>query len=323
MNSVKAPQISVVALLLLAVASALLFPGCTKSHYRNAADKDTYRIVQQVEARLFGKTNAFSIETPYSHRQPTDILPPELIEDRLQTNRRLLSLDAALDLAFTRSREYQFQKETLYLTALSLTGAKHAFSPQFFANSEARFNRVPNEVNVVKTEVVSTPGGLVTNVVVSKETQVKGVGTVNSQVGVSQLLKSGGSFSITLANDIVNDLVLYYNGDPQRSIVSTISVNLVQPLMTGFGRNHPAVEALTQAERNVAYAVRNHAFFQDQFSLEIVNVSANRNSFHAAMKASSPVATTAGHNSGMKMRKISVNTPTPSIAAASSSSSSP
>ena len=36
-------------------------------------------------------------------------------------------------------------------------------------------------------------------------------------------------------------------------------------------KNNPAVESLTQAQRNVVYAVRDHAFFQDQFALEIVN----------------------------------------------------
>jgi len=257
--------------LMLSVASVFVFAGCSASHYRRSADNDAYRIVQQVEGRLFGKTNAFTIDTPYSSRKPTDILPPELIEDRLQTNHRVLSLDAALDLAFTRSRAYQLQKETLYLTALSLTGAKHAFSPQFFANVDARVDRVANDVEVRRTEITPGPTGPVTNITVSTETQVRTVGSARSQVGVSQLLKSGGTLSVTLANDIVNDLILYYNGDPQRSIVSTISVNLVQPLLTGFGRNHPAVEALTQSERNVAYAVRNHAFFQDQFALEIVN----------------------------------------------------
>ena len=187
-----------------AVAALLFLTSCTQAHYRRSADNDTYRIVQHVEARLFGKTNAFTIETPYSQRKPTDILPPELIEDRLQTNRRTLTLDAALDLAFSRSRAYQLQKETLYLTALSLTGARHAFSPQFFASSDARVE------------------------------PVEGGATVHSQVGVSQLLKSGGSLSLTLANDIINDLLHYYNGDPQRSIVSTLSVNLVQQI----GRAH-------------------------------------------------------------------------------------
>src|SRR5438093_9786083 len=271
LSSTRATRVAGAGLILLAIAGVVLLAGCTSAHYRRSADKDTYQIVQQVEARLFGKTNAFTIETPYSHRKPTDILPPELIEDRLQTNRRLLTLEEALNLAFTRSRAYQMQKETLYLTALSLTGAKHAFSPQFFASSDAKINRVANDVDVLRKEVTSGPSGPVTNVTVATETQVKAVGTAHSQVRVRQLLKSGGSLRVTLANDIVNDLVLYYNGDPQRSIVSTISVNLVQPLLRGFGRNHPAVEALTQAERNVVYAVRNHSFFQDQFSLAIVN----------------------------------------------------
>ena len=79
-------------------------------------------------------------------------------------------------------------------------------------------------------------------------------------------MKSGGQLSASLANDILR----YYTGDPRRSLVSLLTVNLSQPLLRGFGRNNPAVEALTQAQRNVVYAVRNYSFFQDQFALEIL-----------------------------------------------------
>ena len=79
-------------------------------------------------------------------------------------------------------------------------------------------------------------------------------------------MKSGGQLSASLANDILR----YYTGDPRRSLVSILSVNLTQPLLRGFGRNNPAVENLTQAQRNVVYAVRNYSFFQDQFALEIL-----------------------------------------------------
>ena len=48
-------------------------------------------------------------------------------------------------------------------------------------------------------------------------------------------------------------------------------MDLAQPLLRGFGRNNPAVESLTQAERNVVYAVRDYSFFQDEFAMEIVN----------------------------------------------------
>lgn len=225
--------------LLPVLAGALLLFGCTAGHYQRSADKEVYGIVRQYESKIFGHTNAFTINTSYSARKPEAIPPAELIEDRLQTNRRALTISNSLDLAVSRSRRYQAAKESLYLTALSLTGSRYAFGPQFFANSTATFTRDSNHDQS---------------------------SDVNSQVGVSQLLKTGGQLSASLGNDILR----YYTGDPRRSLVSILSVNLTQPLLRGFGRNNPAVEALTQAQRNVVYAVRNYSFFQDQFALEIL-----------------------------------------------------
>ena len=48
-------------------------------------------------------------------------------------------------------------------------------------------------------------------------------------------------------------------------------MNLTQPLLRGFGKNDPTVEALTQAERNVAYAVRSFSLYQNEFAADIVN----------------------------------------------------
>lgn len=222
------------------LAGALLLSGCSAGHYRRSADKETYGIVQQYEAKIFGHTNAFTINTPYSARKPEAIPAAELIEDRLQTGQRMLTITQSLDLAVSRSRRYQTAKETLYLTALSLTGSRYAFSPQFFANSTATAFRNSNGDEY---------------------------GSVNSKVGVSQLLKSGGQLSGSLANDILS----YYTGDPRRSLISILTVNLSQPLLRGFGRNNPLVENLTQSQRNVVYAVRTYSFFQDQFALEILN----------------------------------------------------
>ena len=255
----------------LMMTAALLLSGCTASQYRRSADNEVYRIVQRVEAQVFGRTNAFNIDTSYSSRRPGDILPTELIDDRLHTNRRILKLEDALELAFNNSRRYQTEKERLYLTALTLTGSRYEFSPQFFANSAASLDR--GFVTGQKTEdvvIVSPtfpPVIIGTNVVTRETVDSEVSGRVNSAIGVSQLLKSGGSLSATLANDILR----YYTGDPRRSIISTISVNLVQPLLRGFGRNNPAVENLTQSQRDVVYAVRDHAFFQKEFALEIVN----------------------------------------------------
>ena len=226
--------------LLCAVAGLLILSGCTAAHYRRSADKEVYGIVQTVEGQIFGHTNAFTINTAYSNRKPSEIPPSELIEDRLQTNQRVLTVEAALGLAVTNSRTYQAAKEKLYLTTLTLTGEKYAFGPQFFATSTPRVERNASGETVVN---------------------------VNNQVGVDQLLTSGGKLGVNLANDILR----YYTGDPRKSILSVISVDLSQPLLRGFGANNPAVEALTQGERNVVYAVRDYEFFQDQFAMDIVN----------------------------------------------------
>jgi len=221
-------------------AALLLFLGCSATHYRKSADNQVYKIVQQVENQVFGHTNSFSIDTPYSSRDPKTILPAELIEDRLQTNLRTLTIEDALRLSVEQSRRYQSAKETLYLTALTLTGQRHEFSPQFFG----------------------TLAGAVTR---SSDGEVSADGS--GAIGVTQLMRSGGKLGVTLAHDVLR----YYTGDPRASIFSSLSVNLAQPLLRGFGRNNPQVEALTQAERNVVYAVRNFGFFQNEFALEIVN----------------------------------------------------
>src|ERR1035437_6531961 len=116
------------------LAGALLLSGCTAKHYRRSADKEAYGIVQQYEAKIFGHTNAFTIDTPYSARKPETVPPAELIEDRLQTGRRTLTITQSLDLAVSRSRRYQTAKETLYLTALSLTGSPSRVRPPVFAD---------------------------------------------------------------------------------------------------------------------------------------------------------------------------------------------
>jgi outer membrane protein TolC len=257
--------------ILWGVAISVLLSACTAKYHRHAADKQAYRIIQQVEQRIFGRTNAFDIATAYSSRKPEEITPDELIDDRTQTNRRVLTLDDALRLAVTNSRDYQAAKETLYLTALSLTGAKHVFTPRFFASSEASLTRDFREVTHRRVSIGTNGGVVFTNVSTRVGIDDKTVGRIRSEIGVSKAFASGGSFTITLANDILNDIFLYYTGDPQRSIISSISVNLAQPLLAGFGQNSAMVENLTQASRNVIYAVRDHAFFQDEFALGIVN----------------------------------------------------
>ena len=214
--------------------------GCTAKHYRRAADKEVYTILQEAEQQVFGRTNVISIDTEWSERPPEEISPEELVRDRSQGGERYLTLEEALALGVYNSRRYQAEKERLYLTALTLSGERYNFGPQLFATTTANYDRTSDGERF---------------------------GSVNSRIGVNQLLKSGGQVGATIANDLLR----YYTGDPRRSAVSVLSVNLFQPLLRGFGKYNPAVESLTQAERNLVYAVRNFSFFQDSFAVEIVN----------------------------------------------------
>lgn len=208
-----------------------------------------YQLLQQAEQQVFGHSNAapFSIRTPLAERDPRAIQFPEVLAERSGTNRRILRLEAALDLAVQHSREYQTQKEQLYLAALSLTGARYQFSPQFFGSSTAR--------------VGGSPDG----------TQS---GSVSSRIGVNQLLRTGGRLSVSLGNDLLRYFTGWSsgpNGGSRDSAINSLSVELTQPLLRGFGRNDPTVENLTQAERNVVYAVRSFSQYQRQFAVNIVN----------------------------------------------------
>jgi HlyD family secretion protein len=222
----------------------LVLSGCTAAHYRRSADNEVYKIIQQVDRQVLGQTNAFTIETPYSKRKPTDILPAELIEDRTQTNRRILTLSEALNLAVQNSREYQAQKEQLYLVALTLTGARYEFTPIFFANSTAQITGSP---------------------------EASDIGSVRTHVGVSQLFRTGGRLSVSLANDLLRYFTGLSSGGTRNSAINVVSADLTQPLLQGFGQNDPRVEELTQAERNVVYGVRTFSQFQKQFDVNIVN----------------------------------------------------
>lgn len=218
--------------------AAGLLAGCTASHYRKAADKEVYRVITQKQQVALGRTNSFSIDTPYSHRAPKDISSAEIIQERLMGAKRKVSLSETLQMAREGNRGYQTRKEQLYLTALTLTQARYDFSPKFGAGATA-------------TGVRDSGGDI--------------SGRVRSQVTADQLLKSGASLGITLANDILH----YYTGNPRPAATSLMSVNLLQPLLRGAGYKIVA-ENLTQAERNAVYEVRSFSHFQHTFAVDTV-----------------------------------------------------
>jgi outer membrane protein TolC len=220
-------------------ACALLFGGCSAPYYRKSADRQVYKIVDEKQAETLGLTNDFTIETRFSHRDPKEIPAGELVEERVQRLQRDLDVEEALRIAVENNRQYQFRKENLYLSGLTLTRERYEFRPQLFAGTTMAGERLPNGDRRVRA---------------------------NSRAGFDQFLRTGGSIGVNIANDLLR----YYTGDPRRTAVSAISVNLFQPLLRGAGAA-VAAEALTQAERDVVYEIRSFSHFQNTFAVDVVS----------------------------------------------------
>lgn len=217
----------------------LLVGGCSQQHYRAQADRDIYRLLNRREQTLFGHTNAFSINTPHSQRDPKDIRWEQLFDaSKGGRGRRLLPLDEALQLAVTNSRTYQLRKETLYLSALTLSGERREFNKLPFASVNAG---------------------------VAREADGDGRVDGGGSLGFTQLLQAGGTISASLANDMLR----YFTGNSGRSVTTVMSLNFTQPLLRGAGADVVA-EALRQAERDVIYDLRGFALFQQTFATDIV-----------------------------------------------------
>ena len=215
----------------------VLLAGCEAAKFRDAADAEVYGILKQRGSDVLGAEQDYDIRTVWSERAPDAIPPVDIINERFIDNARVLSLEAALGMAITNNRAYQLQKETLYLSALSLTGTRHKF--------------------------VWQPTKSTADLGLARESDKGLKGDSNLDLTFSKLFKTGGTLTATLAND----LVLYFNGKPK---VPDITLKLTQPLLRGAGRAI-AEEVLTQAERDVVYAVRRFSHFQKTFSIETVS----------------------------------------------------
>ncbi|MBM3892236.1 MAG: hypothetical protein FJ388_24230, partial [Verrucomicrobia bacterium] len=221
----------------MALAVAATWCGCGRAYYRRSADKEVYRILRERQAETLGKTNSnFTINTRYSARQPKEIRSPEIVHERLMSAKQPMSLAESLQTAVANSREYQYKKETVYLTALALTMERYNFRPKWASSSKMTFERKSDGEMTRKVE---------------------------SDISATELFKTGGQLAVSIANDMLR----YYTGDPRAKHTTLLAGELVQPLLRGAGWV-VTTEKLTQAERNVIYDVRDFAHYERTFAVD-------------------------------------------------------
>ena len=206
-----------------------LIAGCSPAHYKAEADKEVYGIIDSKWEDRFGSRVNYTLSD--APRSPHDIR----IERSATAGR--LSLARAVALATAHNRDYQRQKELLYLAGLTLTLARHEFARQWFGTVDAGY------LNERDDESLTGGGAL----------------------GFSRALADGAQISAGIALDWAR----FLTGDPRTSLGSVLNVSFTQPLLRGRGRKI-AQENLTQAERNVLYQIRSFNRYRKTFVVSIV-----------------------------------------------------
>jgi outer membrane protein TolC len=225
------PSLAHFALALLALAS--FAPGCkTPDEYKADADRSAYKLVLERRAQLKVGDPAFTIEpNPESLRQRMlrgeVAAPPPL------------SLMQCIDIAAENSRDFQSQKEDLYLAALDLTLARYAFQVQ--------------------------DKGVITATLLGDGDEAAQVNT-NALYTFSKLFGTGAKIVGDIGISFMKNLLSSDGWHP----ITDVGIAATQPLLRGFGKSI-VEEPLTQAERNLVYAARSFERFRRTFAVDAAN----------------------------------------------------
>ncbi|MFW6189771.1 MAG: TolC family protein [Planctomycetota bacterium] len=229
--------------------------GCSPQWYKESADREVYSIIEQKTKRVPGMLEEFSIEAEeeavlrtcpfvteeeaFGVETPADAEQAEGREAEPAPPVRMLDLQRALEVAALNSREYQSQKEDVYLEALALTLERYRFDPQFFGTLTGNYDNTDSG----DTEQVSGDSGF----------------------GFTKLFKTGALLSVNLATEVSQ----FLTGDPRKSERSILNLSITQPLLQGSGI--AVTEPLTQAERDAIYQIRNFVRFRRQFFVRVLS----------------------------------------------------
>lgn len=285
----------------LGILLILVATGCATTCWRKLADREVYKLIRKRSAAVPNMDPNFTIE-----RKPlpelTNLPQVSQAEEFLgeagasEVGAHIVSLEQALLLAVNHNREYQRQKEDLYLRALSLTSVRHRFRPRFRGGASGRYKLEPKVLQEYSTTekmardapmVVGEIGNLVgtspqllaryqemvqstavllgatgphTEVYEFDERSVEGT----TSFGVDMLMKGGADIALDLSSNFLR----YLTGDPRVATSSALQATIMRPLLRGAGRKI-AAEQLTQAQRDLLYQLRRFTDYRKDFAIEI------------------------------------------------------
>ncbi len=156
------------------------------------------------------------------------------ISDEVLSETIILNLRDAIARSFENNRTYKSMQEDVYINILDLTYQRYLFTSRYNLGGDIGWSNRGDE---------NVSGGI--------------------SFGLLKWLAEGTQ----IAFDITKDFVRYLTGDKNTDIQTIVSMNILQPLLRGAGRNI-AQENLIQAERNAVYQIRAFARYQKNFSID-------------------------------------------------------
>jgi len=224
----------------LGVAVVLGFAGaCSPEYHKADADKEVYKIIDDKWQDDFGIKANYTISDSNDPASPNDVEIAEMIPES-----RIINLQQAVEIATKFNRDYQSQKESLYLKALGLTKERYKYAQQWFGTIDADYTR---------------RGGVEEGVRI--DTGASGLG-----VSKDYLLADG----IQVGTKLTLEWIRYLTGDPSTSLRSVLEATVTVPLL-GRGAGRQAWEDLTQAERDVLYRIRSFNRYRKMFVVGIIS----------------------------------------------------
>jgi outer membrane protein TolC len=161
---------------------------------------------------------------------------------------KILALPDALEIAANNSRDYQSQKEQVYLVALELTFQRYLFSARFGVTTSYDWS---------STDVGSGPR--------------QRDGTLTTQFSLTQQLASGGVVVFDFVNSILKRFTgIEFGNGTNHTTTSLIDLSFSQPILQGFGKEI-AQEPLVQSERETVYQLRSFERFRQDFAVQVAS----------------------------------------------------
>lgn len=214
--------------------------GCrTPEQHVEDADKEVYGILDEKWDDGFGSKANYKI----SDGEPNIVEVTQMVPSS-----GTLGLADAVGMATYFNRNYQSQKESLYRSALSLTGIRNQYAFQLLGTVDTaytydNFNEAYDLADE-KSEIEMSTGA-----------------TLSRQFLIDDMM--------LISADLTTDWFRYLTGDPQTSLSSVLSATLSAPLW-GTGAAKVAREELTQAERNVLYSIRSFNRYRQEFVVSTI-----------------------------------------------------